>query len=104
MRLKNRQNFNICFRNLDANKERWKANKHFERKVYSRILGPVYDNEKENWRILTSKEIYAVVKKSTITETIRLTRLCWFGHVQRIKENRIPRSVIYEFESNKAEM
>jgi hypothetical protein len=29
----------------------------FERKVYRRILGPVYDNEKANWRILTSKEI-----------------------------------------------
>jgi hypothetical protein len=29
----------------------------FERKVYTRILGPVYENEKENWRILTSKEI-----------------------------------------------
>jgi cyanophycinase-like exopeptidase len=29
----------------------------FERKVYKRILGPVYDNEKENWRILTNKEI-----------------------------------------------
>ena len=29
----------------------------FERKVYRRILGPVYDNEKENWRILTNKEI-----------------------------------------------
>jgi len=54
----------------------------FERKVYKRILGPVYDNEKENWRILTNKEIYAMVKKPTITETVRLNRLCWFGHVQ----------------------
>jgi len=27
--------------------------------VYRRILGPVYDNEKESWRILTNKEIYA---------------------------------------------
>ena len=35
----------------------------FERKVYRRILGPVYDNEKENWRALTNKEIYAMVKK-----------------------------------------
>jgi len=34
----------------------------FERKVYRRILGPVYDNEKENWRILTNKEICAVKK------------------------------------------
>ena len=34
----------------------------FERKVYRRILGPVYDNEKENWRILTNEEIYANIK------------------------------------------
>jgi hypothetical protein len=27
----------------------------FKRKMYRRILGPVYDNEKENWRILTNK-------------------------------------------------
>ena len=36
----------------------------FERKVYRRILGPVYDNEEENWRLLTNKEIYAMVKKT----------------------------------------
>jgi hypothetical protein len=47
-------------------------------KVYTRILGPVYDNEKENWKILTNKEIYAIVKKPTITDTIRLHRLRWF--------------------------
>jgi hypothetical protein len=34
----------------------------FERKVYRRILGPVYDNEKENWKILTHKGIYGTVK------------------------------------------
>jgi hypothetical protein len=44
----------------------------FERKVYRRILGPVYDNEKENQRILTHKESYARIKKPTIIETIRL--------------------------------
>jgi hypothetical protein len=32
--------------------------------VSRRILGPVYGNEKENWRILTNKEIYAIVKKT----------------------------------------
>jgi hypothetical protein len=52
----------------------------FERKVYRRILGPVYDNEKENWRILTNREIYASVKKPAIIETIRLNRLRCFGH------------------------
>jgi hypothetical protein len=29
----------------------------FKRTVYRRILGPIYDNEKENWRVLTNKEI-----------------------------------------------
>jgi len=47
----------------------------FERKVYYRILGPVYDKEKENWKILINKEIYASVKKPTIIETVSLYRL-----------------------------
>ena len=38
----------------------------FERKVYSRILGPVYDKETECWRILTNTEIYAMVKKNLL--------------------------------------
>jgi len=61
-------------------------------------------SEKENWRILTNKEIHAMVKKPAITETIRLNRLLWFGFVQRLGENRIPKkSIIYEFGNNEAE-
>jgi len=70
-------------------------------KVYRRILGPVYDNEKENWRILTNKEIYASVKKTTIIETIRLNRLHWFGHIQRMEE--FPKGITYEFGNKKIE-
>jgi hypothetical protein len=66
-----------------------------ERKSYRRILGPLYDNKKENWRILTNKEINARVKKPTIIETIRLNGLCWFGHVQRMEGNGIPKRVLY---------
>ena len=36
-----------------------------------------------------------MVKKPTITETIRLNGLRWFGNVQRIGENRIPKKVLY---------
>jgi hypothetical protein len=66
----------------------------FERKVYRRILGLVYQNEKENWRISTNNKIYAIVDKPTITDTIRIHRLRWFGHVQRMEENRIPKRVL----------
>jgi hypothetical protein len=65
----------------------------FERKVYREILGPVYDKEKENWRILTNKEICVMVKNPTETETIRLHRLLVWT-VQRMEENRIPKRVL----------
>ena len=58
----------------------------FERKVYRRILGPIYDNEKENWMILTNKEIYARVKKPTITETIRLNDFVGLGMYREWKK------------------
>ena len=36
-----------------------------------------------------------VLKKPTAIETVRLNRLCWFGHVQRMEGNRIPKRVLY---------
>jgi len=98
LRLKN----TIIDKMLTYASETWKLTKRdrkqmnvFERKVYRRILGPVYDNEKKNWRILTNKEIDTRVKKPTVTKTIRLNRLHWFGHIQRVEENRIPKRVLY---------
>jgi hypothetical protein len=79
---------------LDTNRDRKQLN-IFERKLYRRILGPVHDNEKENWRILNNKEIYTSVTKPTIIETIMLNTVRWFGHVQRMEENRIPKRVLY---------
>jgi hypothetical protein len=35
-----------------------------------------------------------VLNKPTIIEIIRLNRLRWFGHVQRMEENRIPKMVL----------
>jgi hypothetical protein len=39
--------------------------------------------------------IIQFLKKPTITEAIRLHRLHWFGPVQRMEENRIPKRVVY---------
>jgi len=36
-----------------------------------------------------------LLKRPTITETIRLNRLRWLGHIQRMEENRIPKRVLY---------
>ena len=36
-----------------------------------------------------------MLNKPTIIETVRLNRLRWFGHVQRMEENRIPKKVLY---------
>ena len=40
---------------------------------YRRILGPVYDNGRGNWMILSNKEIYASVKKPTIRDHVFMT-------------------------------
>jgi len=60
--------------------------------MYSRFF---FNSQKFLYWILTNKEIYASVKKPTIIETIKLNKLRWFGHVQRLEENRIPKRVLY---------
>jgi hypothetical protein len=62
----------------------------FERKVYRRILGPVYDNEKENRRILTDKKFMQL-----LTYHNRNSKATKIVHVQRMEENRIPKRVLY---------
>jgi hypothetical protein len=50
----------------------------------------------QNVSLLTifSYNIWLYFKKPTIIETVRLNRLRWFGHVQRMEENRIPKRVL----------
>ena len=49
----------------------------------------------EGWQEKLHNVLYTIVKNPTITETITLNRLHWFGHVQRMEENRIPKRALY---------
>ena len=76
----------------------------FERKVYRRISGPIYDNEKENWKILTNKEIYVIVKKTYYNRgnKVKYFTLVWACTENGRKQNS-QKSIIYEFGNNEAE-
>jgi len=50
--------------------------------MQNRILLPVYDNEKENWRMLTNKEMYAMLKKTHYNRDSKV-------------EKRIPQKVLH---------
>jgi hypothetical protein len=67
------QTVNIGIINLDTYKERCKKLNVFESKMYRRILDPEYGNEKDNWRILTDKEIYAIIKIPAVTVETHMT-------------------------------
>jgi hypothetical protein len=73
----------------------------FERKVYRRILSPVYDNGKENWRILTNEEIYAILKKPTITETKGYIDYVGLDMYREWKKIEFPKSIVYAFGNKK---
>ena len=41
------------------------------------------------WRIKTSEELDNLIKHNSIINQIRAQRLSWFGHVQRISDDRM---------------
>jgi len=40
-------------------------------------------------------KLHFLLSQPTIIETVRLNRLHWFGHIQRMEKNRIPKGVLY---------
>jgi hypothetical protein len=64
----------------------------FERKILGRIYGPTKEKD-GTWRITTSEELDHLIKHDNIINQIRAQRLSWFGHVQRMSDNRMVKNL-----------
>jgi hypothetical protein len=67
----------------------------FERKVLRKIFDP--NNENGIWRIKTNQELDKIIKHNNIINSIRAQRLGWVGHIERMQETRMVKS-IYSWE------
>jgi hypothetical protein len=57
-----------------------------------RILGPTKENN--TWRIRYNNELYKKFDEPSISNIIKLKRLQWAGHVQRMDGRRIPKWIL----------
>ena len=60
--------------------------------VLRRIFGPIYDGNM--WRIRTNKELYDLYGEVNLLTAIKIQRLKWLGHVQRMLDERGPRKAL----------
>ena len=56
----------------------------FENRVLRRIFGPKKDEVTGEWRRLHNKELYALYFSPNTMQVIKLRRLRWAGHVERV--------------------
>ena len=67
--------------------------KIFERKALRSIYGPVQDSNNE-WRVRTNQEIEALIKEENIVRFIKSQRLAWYGHVNRMEDNKNVKAIM----------
>jgi hypothetical protein len=57
-----------------------------------RIFGPTKEKD-GTWRIKTNEELDYLIKHNNIINQIRAQRLSWFGHVQRMSDDRMVKKI-----------
>jgi len=65
----------------------------FERKVFRRIFGPTKERG-GTWRIKTNDKLDELIRHKNIINHTKAQRLSWFGHLQRMPEERMVKRVI----------
>jgi hypothetical protein len=63
----------------------------FEKKILRRIFGPTKENQ--TLRVKTNEELGKLIKHKNIINYIKAQRLSWFGHVQRMPDNRTVKKI-----------
>jgi hypothetical protein len=64
----------------------------FERKILRKIYGSI--QERGEWRIRYNHELYQLCKSPSIVKIIKIARLQWVGHLQKMKGAEIPRKLM----------
>jgi len=64
----------------------------FERRLLRRIFGPTKERD-GTWRIKTSDELDKLIRHKNIINHIKAQRLSWFGHLHRMREERMVKRV-----------
>jgi hypothetical protein len=63
----------------------------FERKIFSRIYGPKYEDGE--WKSRTNRELEVTSKGETIVKWIKEQRISWLSHLERMEEDRMPEKI-----------
>ncbi|PSN43613.1 hypothetical protein C0J52_16377 [Blattella germanica] len=79
---------------LTYGSETWVLTKHdksrlavFERKILRKVYGPIKENGE--WRLRCNREIYELYNSPDIVTDIKIGRLRWAGHIQRMKTSEM---------------
>src|SRR5436190_23604898 len=64
----------------------------WERKILRRIYGGA--REENQWRRRTNQEIESIYGEPNITTRIKMQRIRWLGHVERLAEERTAKKIM----------
>lgn len=64
----------------------------FERKVLRKIYGPV--RGEAGWRVRHNHELKQLYGDRTLVDHIKIQRLRWAGHVERMSEDQVPKKIL----------
>jgi hypothetical protein len=62
-----------------------------EKNIIRKIYGPI--KEGDSWRIRMNKEIKDILQGADIVKFIKSSRIRWYGHVKRMKNQRMPKQI-----------